>query len=171
MGNRTRADMDALDDAILDVLEEDNPQSVRHTFYRLVDVTRAVYVDKTEAGYRQVMRRISLMREDGRLPWSWIVDMSRRRHRFTGWDGVNDNFIESVQAMYRRDYWAGGIIHMEVWAESRSIASVLMGECSRAGIDLYPAGGFSSSTFIHESAVEIANTGKEYGLDSLRWRL
>ena len=97
--------MEALDQAILDVLEEDHPQSVRHTFYRLVDVTKTVHVDKTENGYAVIMRRISKMREEGRLPWNYIVDLSRAAHRYAGFDGVDNDFIASVQSLYRRNYW------------------------------------------------------------------
>ena len=68
---------------------------MRHTFYRLVDVTRAVHVDKTENGYAVIMRRISKMREDRRLPWNYIVDLSRAAYRYAGFDGVDDDFITS----------------------------------------------------------------------------
>ena len=153
--------MEALDQAILDVLEEDHPQSVRHTFYRLVDVTKTVHVDKTENGYAVIMRRISKMREEGRLPWNYIVDLSRAAYRYAGFDGDDDDFIASAQSLYRRNYWQGTVIHIECWCESRSIASVLQQECGWAGIDLYPAGGFSSSTFIHRAAVQIAKSKKQ----------
>ena len=161
MGNRPRAEIEALDDAILAVLEEDHPQSVRHTFYRLVDVTLPVHVDKTDAGYATIARRCALLREKGRMPWGWIVDMSRSAFRYDGYNGLGDtSFIGQTAALYRRNYWQELDVYCEVWAESRSIASVLQTECSRAGVDLYPAGGFASSTFIHEAAGEIAGQGK-----------
>ena len=61
MANRTKVEMNALEDAaILYVLhEQDHPQSIRHIFYRLVDGSLAVYVEKTEAGYKRIMRRCS----------------------------------------------------------------------------------------------------------------
>ena len=43
--------MAALDDQIRAVLAADNPQSVRHVFYRLTDPTGPVSVPKTERGY------------------------------------------------------------------------------------------------------------------------
>ena len=161
MANRTKVEMNALEDAILYVLEQDYPQSVRHIFYRLVDGSLAVYVEKTEAGYRRIMRRCSLMREENRLPWHYIVDLSRHAFHYSGFDGINDDFIASAAALYRRNYWTTTDFYVEVWAESRSIASVLQGECRRAGVDLYPASGFSSSTFVHDAAEEIVEAEKQ----------
>ena len=101
------------------------------------------------------------MREENRLPWHYIVDLSRHAFHYSGFDGINDDFIASAAALYRRNYWTTTDFYVEVWAESRSIASVLQGECRRAGVDLYPASGFSSSTFVHDAAEEIVEAEKQ----------
>jgi hypothetical protein len=54
---RTKADIEQLDRQICDVLKEDNPQSVRHIFYRMTDPRLAEPVDKSERGYRHVQDR------------------------------------------------------------------------------------------------------------------
>ena len=39
-----------------------------------------------------------------------------------------------------------------MWAESRSIASVIQRDCNQLAVSLYPCGGFSSLSFVHEAA-------------------
>ena len=57
-----------LEAQILDVLEADNPQSVRHVFYRLTDPRLSVPIEKSERGYKQVQQRLVKMRRSGMLP-------------------------------------------------------------------------------------------------------
>lgn len=73
---RTDAELAALDALIRSILEPDHPQSVRHVYYRLVDM--GVDVPKTEHGYKLVGRRCTQMRRDGQLPYHWLVDSTRR---------------------------------------------------------------------------------------------
>ena len=63
---RTKADIAAICAAILDVIEDDPPMTVRQVFYQLV--TRGV-IEKTELAYQgTVIRLMTEMRLDGRLP-------------------------------------------------------------------------------------------------------
>ena len=74
---RTTAQVEQLERQIFEILEEDNPQSVRHVFYRMTDPRLPEPVEKTEAGYRQVQQRLALMRRSGYIPYEWIVDATR----------------------------------------------------------------------------------------------
>ena len=47
----TKAAVEQLERQIFEVLEQDNPQSVRHVFYRMTDPRLPVAIPKTEAGY------------------------------------------------------------------------------------------------------------------------
>src|SRR5262249_56628589 len=74
---RTRAEIDGIKKAILDVIGADPPMTVRQVFYQLV--TRGV-IEKTEKEYQQtVIRLMTDMRLDGELPFQWVIDESRRR--------------------------------------------------------------------------------------------
>ena len=75
---RTGEAIEQLERQILDVLEEDHPQSVRHVFYRMTDPRLPEPVEKSEWGYRQVQDRLAKMRRAGRVPYGWISDASRR---------------------------------------------------------------------------------------------
>lgn len=147
----TRADLDQLDAQILADLQREHPASVRHVFYRQTDPTLPVHVEKTELGYRRVVRQVLKLRQGGRLPWGWVVDHTRRGyHVATYADG--GEFLAAFAGLYRQDVWAAADVHVEVWCESRSIAAVLEGLCRELAVSLYPTGGFSSETLIHEAA-------------------
>ena len=62
--------------------------------------------------------------------------------------------------MYRLDEWEHADHRVEVWCESRSLAGTVQRTCEELGVDLYPAGGFASDTFVYEAAQEIEYIGK-----------
>lgn len=148
---RTSAQLDELDEQILAVLQEDHPQSVRHVFYRMTDPRLPTSVEKSDKGYRHVQERCVKLRRSGRLPYEWIADMSRRGYFVNTFNGAGD-FLRRMNGLYRSDLWQDADSRCEVWAESRSIASVLMADCTELAVDLYPCGGFSSLSFVHEAA-------------------
>ena len=150
----TKLQQATLDDQILDVLGEDHPQSVRHCFYRLTDPRLAQPVPKTEHGYRRVQRRCLALRRNGRIPYGWISDATRRGYHVDTFDGPGD-FIRRFAGLYRAELWTEDLPHVEVWVESRSLAGVLTDTCRDLAVSLYPAGGFTSATLAYEAAIEI----------------
>ena len=150
----TKLQQATLDDQILDVLGEDHPQSVRHCFYRLTDPRLAEPVPKTEHGYRRVQRRCLALRRNGRIPYGWISDATRRGYHVDTFDGPGD-FIRRFAGLYRAELWTEDLPHVEVWVESRSLAGVLTDTCRDLAVSLYPAGGFTSATLAYEAALEI----------------
>lgn len=159
----TKADVETLESQILDVLAEDNPQSVRHVFYRMTDPRLAVPVPKSEAGYRKVQDRVLKLRRAGRLPYGWISDTTRRGfHVDTFRDG--GDLISAFAGLYRAPVWERSECLVEVWCESRSIACVLQRDCRELAVSLYPTGGFASVTLAYQAAEgirqELAEPGK-----------
>ena len=148
---RSPARMNLLDDQIVAVLREDHPQSVRHVFYRMTDPRLAEFVEKSDRGYRHVQDRCVKLRRAGRIPYHWIADMSRRGYFVNTFENASD-FLRQMGGLYRADLWRDADYRCEVWAESRSIASVLLADCKELAVDLFPCGGFSSLSFIHEAA-------------------
>jgi hypothetical protein len=143
--------MNLLDDQIIAVLQEDHPQSVRHVFYRMTDPRLAEPVEKSDRGYRHVQDRCVKLRRSGRIPYNWIADMSRRGYFVNTFNNASD-FVRQMAGLYRADLWREAEYRCEVWAESRSIASVVHHDCMELAVDLYPCGGFSSLSFVHEAA-------------------
>lgn len=151
---RTRAQIEQLERQIFEILETDNPQSVRHVFYRLTDPRLAVPVEKTERGYKQVQQRLTSMRKAGGIPYGWISDATRRGYHVPTFASTAD-FIRAVAGQYRGQVWEDSGFHVEVWTESRSIAGVVQDVCREAAVSLYPAGGFSSLSLVYEAAEHI----------------
>jgi hypothetical protein len=148
---RTNAQVEQLERQILDVLEEDHPQSIRHVFYRMTNPRLAEPVDKTERGYRAVQNRLKLMRRAGTVPYGWISDSTRRGYH-TATYGSGAEFLRRHIGAYRADLWARSDAYVEVWCESRSIAGSIVDLCEELAVSLYPAGGFASITFAYEAA-------------------
>ncbi len=148
------AELEQLDTQIHEVLAEDNPQSVRHVFYRMTDPRLPVPVEKTDNGYNRVQRRCLALRRSGIIPYGWIADATRRGYHVSTFDGPGD-FIERMAGHYRANLWTEDLPHVEVWVESRSLAGVLIDQCRQLAVSLYPAGGFSSATLCYEAARQI----------------
>lgn len=148
---RTRDQVDQLDHQILDVLQEDHPQSVRHVFYRMTDPRLPEPVEKSERGYRHVQHRVVELRRSKQLPYGWITDASRRGYFVDTFNGAAD-FIRQVKGLYRADLWRGADFYCEVWTESRSLAGTVEDDCRDLAVSLYPAGGFTSLSLAYQSA-------------------
>jgi hypothetical protein len=151
---RTKARIEQLDQHILDVLSADHPQSVRHVFYRMTDPRLLEPVEKSDRGYRHVQHRLKELRRDGRVPYNWITDATRRGYHVSMFADAGE-FIRRMSGLYRADLWEQSDHYVEVWTESRSIAGVIEGECNDLAVSLYPCGGFSSISLAYEAAGEI----------------
>lgn len=148
---RTKAQIDQLDEQILDALGEDHPQSVRHTFYMMTNPRLPEPVEKSDRGYRHVQHRMAEMRRTRLLPFSWVTDATRRGY-FTNTYTDAADFLRSTNGLYRADLWQHADYRCEVWVESRSIAGIVQDECEELAVSLYPAGGFTSMTLAFEAA-------------------
>src|SRR6186997_2944088 len=90
---RTKADIAAIRDAIIAVIEDDPPMTVRQVFYQLV--ARGV-IEKSEAEYQTtVIRLMTEMRLDGSLPYSSVVDESRRVRITQTFDSIEHALAET----------------------------------------------------------------------------
>ena len=148
---RNSEQLEALDSQIIKVLKEDHPQSVRHVFYRMTDPRLPEPVEKSDRGYRHVQERCVKLRRSGRVPYGWFADLSRRGYHVNTFADASD-FVTSTAAFYRADLWRRADCRCEVWAESRSIASVILDDCDALAVSLFPCGGFSSLSFVHSAA-------------------
>ncbi len=151
---RTAAEVAQLDAQIVAVLRADHPQSVRHVFYRMTDPRLPEPVAKTEHGYQQVVSRCTLLRRNGTVPYGWIADATRRGEHVATWSDPGA-VVRAAARSYRTNPWADAGAYVEVWCESRSIAGVIAGDCTRLAVSLYPTGGFTSLSLAYEAAERI----------------
>ncbi len=155
---RSKAEIQAICDAIYEVLKSDNPQSVRHVFYRLCSPPYDL-VPKDEAGYNTIKRKLLDLRQSGDVPWGWVSDGTRWRHQQDSYDSPAEA-LRATAEFYRRDLWRRTPVYVEVWCESDSIAGVLREETDRYNVPLMISRGFSSVTYLHHAAEEIARQGR-----------
>jgi hypothetical protein len=91
----TKADVAAIRGAIVEVVADDPPMTVRQVFYQLV--TRGV-IEKSEIEYhRTVIRLMTEMRLAGDLPYDWIIDESRRVRVTRTYDSVADAIEQTAR--------------------------------------------------------------------------
>jgi hypothetical protein len=155
---RTKADIATIRDAIVEVIEDDPPMTVRQVFYQLV--SRGV-VEKTEEQYHgTVIRLMTDMRLDGSLPFNWVVDESRRVRITQTFDSIT-HAIEHTAKFYRRSALAQSADYVEVWCEKDALAGVMWDVTSDYDVPLMVSRGMPSLTFLHGSARAIYRAGEQ----------
>lgn len=155
---RTRAEIVALDEALVEITAAVAPATVRQIFYQAV-VRDLVPKDETR-GYRTVQRRLLALREAGALPYGWITDNSRLVMTEARFGGVED-FASEVAGRYRKDYWLDSPVRVEIWLEKDALAGVLYPTVVREhGLDLFVTKGFASVTYLQEAAQFINHDGR-----------
>jgi hypothetical protein len=144
--------MDAIRQAILDVITDDPPMTVRQVFYQLV--ARGV-VERTEAQYqRTVIRLMTEMRKCRQLPYELVIDESRRVRITQTFDNVRDA-IEHTAECYRRSALAQAGAYVEVWSEKDALAGAIWDVTSEYDVPLMVSRGMPSLTLVHRSALEV----------------
>jgi hypothetical protein len=154
---RTKSAVTSIRDAIRDVLEADNPQTVRQVFYAL---TVRGLIKKAEIEYQQtVIRLLVAMREAGEIPFNWIADNTRWMRKPTTYVGL-DVCLNATANFYRHDLWAAMPVYVELWCEKDALAGVLIEETEPYDVPLMVARGYASISFLHSAAEAIKAKGK-----------
>src|SRR5829696_10024117 len=149
----TKAELEALDVALVEIAGTYAPITVRGAFYRAV--ARGLVPKDETKGYRVVQRRLLKLRESGEIPYGWIADRSRRVLGYTRYRDA-DEFARTVKVRYRQDYWAEADEYVEVWIEKDALAGVVMPVVvDEFGLDLHVTRGFASVTYLQEAAENI----------------
>ncbi len=152
---RTHAELAEIDAAIYDIAEAEEPVTVRGLFYRVM--SRGL-VPKSEQGYSVVQRRALKMRRRGDLPYGWITDGSRLRLKPRTFSNAQAA-LENTARMYRKDLWIDQVLHVEVWTEKDAIRGVVSPITAEYDVPLMISRGFSSETFLYETAEDINAEG------------
>jgi hypothetical protein len=147
--------LDGIDQAIYEIAEMEEPVTVRGLFYRVM--SRGL-VPKSEQGYSVIQRRALKMRRAGELPYGWITDGSRLRLKPRTFSNAQAA-LENTAQMYRRDLWINQGRHVEVWTEKDAIRGVVSPVTARYDVPLMISRGFSSETFLYETAEDINDEG------------
>ncbi len=144
-------------DAMAGILEEIQPASVRAVCYRLFVAGLIDSMAVKNTG--KVSRHLVWARENGIVPWEWVVDENRKAERTPSWDNPGE-IIESAVDQYRKDYWRDQPQWVEVWSEKGTIRGTLAPVLDKYGVTLRVMHGYSSATAIYEAARETERSEK-----------
>ena len=149
---RTKAEIEDLENSLRKLASDHEPLSLRNLFY--LAVSRGL-IGKSENEYNNVIiRLLGRMREDGRVPWRWIVDHNRMRRQANTWDSLEE-MLRFSQFTYRRSLWTELPERVELWCESNSAAGVLWDTADEWDVPLMAGGGFFGKSFLYATIKEI----------------
>jgi hypothetical protein len=101
----------------------------------------------------RVYRLLRLAREQGVIPWEWIVDDTRPLERVSTWDDPA-HYAQCVAQSYRRDFWNQQPVRVEVWSEKSTVGGLLAPVLDEYAVGFRVMRGFNSATKTHEIAVD-----------------
>src|SRR5262245_44507861 len=98
---------------------------------------------------QRVYRLLKESREQGHIPWEWIVDETRSLERVSTWDNPAQ-YALCVARSYRLDFWNQQPVRCEVWSEKGTVPGG-----HQPVVELYAVGfrvmhGFSSATTVYD---------------------
>jgi hypothetical protein len=138
----------ALIEAMKKIAEETRPITGRGIGYKLFAAGLIGGMGEMNIVYRA----LKIAREDGIIPWDWIVDETRELELVSTWTNPSqcaDGFF------YRRDLWQTQRHTVEVWCEKGTVRGVLWPVLSRLGVGFRVLHGFASAT----SVWDVSNRG------------
>jgi hypothetical protein len=100
---------------------------------------------------QRVYRLLRLAREQGDIPWEWIVDETRELERCSTWTDPAA-YARAVARSYRRDFWNQQPVRCEVWSEKGTVRGVLQPVLDKYAVGFRVMHGFSSATAIYDVA-------------------
>lgn len=136
----------ALIDAAIRILEEIQPASIRAVCYRLF--VEKLIPSMNKANTNMVSRQLVYAREQGDLPWEWVVDETREA---MDWATYKDPvaFLDTVRDNYSRDAWQDQPNWVEVWSEKSTVKGALMPVLDKYAVTFRSFHGHTSATAIH----------------------
>ncbi len=142
---RTKQEMLDVRSGLYELAKLNQPLTVRQLFYRAVATG---LIDKTQKAYNNtVVRLVGLMREEGSIPFEWIVDNTRWMRKPRTYSGL-ESMLRITQQTYRRSIWDDQSAYVEIWCESDSIAGVLYDVTEKYDVPLMPTSGQPSKSFL-----------------------
>jgi hypothetical protein len=139
----------ALGQAAISILDRSTfAMTLRQLYYALVSTGA---IAKTEAAYGKLKRVVRDLREDGSIPWDWLVDHTRAVFAPRTWDGVTDLLTETAK-LYRRDLMRQQPVAIQLWAESDSIGSVIAQVADRYTIPTFIGRGYAARGYLWSAA-------------------
>ena len=133
--------------AAYDILEAIQPASVRAVCYQLF--IRGVIPNMSTQSTKRVSAQLVEARELDIIPWEWIVDETRSAERAQVWRDPAA-YTRVVLNSYRRDFWDGQPVRLEVWSEKGTVRGTLAPVLNQFAITFRVLHGFMSATVAYD---------------------
>jgi hypothetical protein len=130
------------------ILQTQFPMTVRQCFYRLVS-QRVLRNNRKD--YQKLSRVLTLAREQGEIPFEWLVDRSRPIYATDVWGSPKD-YMEACTVSYRKDYWQLQPNYCELWVEKDAVIGSIAEVTDGLGVTVRVGRGFLSTTRAHDIA-------------------
>lgn len=135
--------------------EEQQPMTLRQTFYQLV--ARQV-LQNTQREYSKLSRYLVDARKRGVVPWDWLEDRTRYPRKVSQWESLG-HFAETAKAAYRRDVWETQERYIEVWCEKDALSGIFESELRPYGVTLNIGKGYDGWSSIYSAATRYRDKG------------
>lgn len=148
---RTKADLDAIDEAIIQAVSDNSPVTVRGVYYRVVS---AGAIEKTEGDYLVISRELLKLRRSRRVRYADITDGTRWITKARTYGSVREA-LEDTARLYRHALWDNQDVTVQVFTEKDAISGVIQPVAEEWDVALGVIRGYSSESFAWKAAEAI----------------
>ena len=134
-------------EAMYGVAKATQPITGRGVGYKLF--AQGLIPSMARAEMQRVYRLLKEAREQGHIPWEWIVDETRELERVSTWANPAA-YARGVARSYRRDFWDQQPIRVMVVSEKGTVRGLLRPVLDDFAVGFQVMHGFSSATIVHD---------------------
>jgi hypothetical protein len=133
--------------AMYEIAENTQPITGRGVGYKLFSAN--LIPSMSMPNMRVVYRLLKEAREEGTIPWEWIVDETRELEQVATWDNAAE-YMRVTARDYRRNFWQQQPERVEVWSEKGTIRGVLQPVFDYYAVGFRVMHGFGSATVVND---------------------
>jgi hypothetical protein len=149
-GEKTQARIDAAKE----ILDEIQPATVRAVCYRLF--VRGLIKDMSKSSVGGVGKQLVFAREDGIIPWEYIVDETRSVEQVKCWKDLNHHLNDFCQE-HVIDPWQDQPERVVIVSEKGTVRGTLQPILTELKVPFLVAHGYSSATAAYDLAGNTQN--------------
>ena len=148
--------MENLEEGLIRIVEQEQPTTVRHVFYKAV---AEGLIPKTEEAYKGVVvRLLTRLRRAGAIPYGYISDNTRWTLAVRSY-GSTSEAVADFARDYRRNLWTNADVRVEIWTEKDAVAGLLSDAAIQWCVPTMVFRGYSSISYLYTLAEEIKSRG------------
>jgi hypothetical protein len=98
------------------------------------------------------------MRMSNEIPFSWIVDESRRTHITQTFDNITDALNDTAE-FYRRSALRESDVYIEIWSEKEALSGIIYDVASEYDVPVVVSKGMPSLTQVYGSFASVHQAG------------